>query len=379
MSHRVSASVFVLIAGLLTACGGGGSGTFPNFADLAKQAVPSFASSRTSPVLQRFSSLRAFPAYGSLGNSTQWDSETSVSNNSIGQVLNDAGPSGPVKSMFVLLDGAQSRMESINSDYTDADGNPDNCTAIPAGTTLTVPFWKNISDSSLTFDADKYTCYATNGSSNGYSFFGRSAIASPPAGCTDAFEYHVMDGYSADDQATQAQDAGYGATQDLGAIARYYYNGCTKDFKIAFAHFGKYSGGAEFDSRAEISGNSQAGTFTIRSGFIDADATLAAAGGYNMNTFAGNGQSQLEEGTSGTAHFLIGARLTSCPTASCNTPTDSNFCGKNTSTDRTGIAFESDGTQCSSLATVYNAIDPLDLAADYPRALFTTNLSDFGL
>lgn len=374
MRLRIALGVVCLaaMAATLVGCGSSGAGTFPDFSTITKNAVPSFANSRGDALqeVSRLSLSRAFPSTASYDNSTTWDTVSASTHNSIGQVLLDAGSTGPVKSMFVVLDGASSRFADINSNFTDSSGNPTNCTTIASGTSLTMPYWDSITDESITIsDADKYTCYTTT-SSGGLILFGRSAISSPPAGCTDAFEYYTTDAYSSTSGST------------VSAIGRFYYNGCTQEFKILYAQQTLYSTGVEFASRSEISGDADAGTFTLRTGFIDVtDATMAAADGHTLAAILGTGQSQLTAGGSGQANFIIGARTEDRATSgSAVTTNDYNFCAKNTSEDRSGIAHDSTTANCSALTTAYGAMDPLDNeTADYPRTAFTVSAAAFGL
>lgn len=294
---------------LVSSCGSSkATGSFPDFYSLAKEAVPKTGTS-SSTVIE--SILNVGPARYLSGlassyttTSAEFDTAFSTSQNYIGQVLNDAGPTGPVKSMFVLLGQMATTISDINSNYSSASGEAANCNAIPATTTVTTPFFKTATNAVFNSwdDAGKYTCYTLGNSSP--LFFGRSAVASPSVGCTDAFEYYIMQGYGSDNATNTESVSTRGATVDTAAVKKFYYHGCTKDFKMAFAHTTLYSAGVEFSSRSEISGNTSAHSFSMRSDYIDADTTYAT-----HITIVGTGVSKLTTASTGSpARFIMGDR-----------------------------------------------------------------------
>lgn len=380
---------------LLAACGSG-SGSFPSFYALAVQAVPT-TSSTSSSIIQSMSLPRralsglsiqsmSLPRQALSGLSSSYDSSSSdfstafsVNQNYIGQVLNDAGASGPVKSMFVLLTQAQSTLDGINTSYSDANGNPTNCTTI-SGTATTLPFLDSATHAAFNAwdTSGKYTCYTTSTSSDGSSnilLFGRSAIASPPDGCTDAYEYYVASGYGAQNQTNTEEVSTRGSTKDTSAVKRFYYNGCTKDLKLNFTHFSRYSGSMEFDSRSEITGNVGDHTFSLRSAYVDGDSSSA-----NLITIVGTGVSKLSTAGGSAAHFIMGYRSDSCSTASastCTAGTAQSFCVVNAGTSNS-YSLETTTSECASLESAFGAITPL-VRADLPTSYFTTTSTAFGL
>ncbi len=391
-------SLLFLVSVAIMATGCGSSNTYPNFGTLAAQALPAaggtaallgqMGSGQVTEAPAFFSSpagpdLFATPTSTYTKTSATFTAAFAASNHAIGQVMLDyasdtrsstSNTSGPVKSLFVVLASAQSSISQIN------EGS---CTAIPSTTTVKSPFWNPIAGTTagtasfnVWVDTGKYTCYQTIGSS--LVLFGKHAIAAPTAGCTDAFEYYIMDGYSVDDGATSAQDVAYGATNDLSISKKFYYNGCTKDFKLNFAHYGKYSGGSEFSSRFEVNGNSDAKTFKMRSQFIDGSGT----GNNTHTTFAGMGTSK---GTSSApVYFPIGYRVDTCTGISHTCPAGTSiaatsFCAGNAGTTNSYTATA--GTSClAATRTEYEAIVFLEAATDLPSGYFVAGTTaSYGL
>src|SRR4051812_48631005 len=114
---RLKGGAFSLVAVSMMACGSSSTsststGSFPNFYTKAKAAVPSVTTSSTlglregddetgsslSSFKDPFQSYLTLPSTYSTS-TTDFSTAFSVSQNFIGQVLNDAGISGPVKSM----------------------------------------------------------------------------------------------------------------------------------------------------------------------------------------------------------------------------------------------------------------------------------------
>jgi len=355
---------------------------FPSFYELTKEALPSTGTGGVSAALRRASApVAAAEETGGLASEYSTDTGEfstafSVEQNYIGQVLNDAGESGPVKSMFVLLAQADAIMEDINNNFTDTNGAPTNCTAVADGTAVLTPFFDAATHAAFNDwdDAGKYTCYVED--ENGVMLFGRQAVAAPSEGCTDAYEYFVLSGGSTDDEVNTEQVGVRGTTRDLVAISKFYYNGCSKDLKINFAHSTLYSAGVEFSSRSEISGNVDAHTFSVRANYIDADTSYA-----NHITITGTGTSQLEAGATGSAHFIMSYRSDNCGNSSdsstCTPGTAKAFCVKNAGTSNS-YELESDTAQCAGLESEYNALTPLD-RSDIPAGYFDTSTSAFGL
>ncbi len=301
----------------------------------------------------------------------------SVSENYIGQVLNDAGPSGPVKSMFVLLAQADNLMDTLNSQYTDEDGNPTNCTEIAAETSVTTPFFDTADNPPFNAwdDAGKYTCYVEEDSER--RLFGRQLIADAAEDCTDPYEYFVMSASSVDDEENTENVEERGSTRDLAVLQKFYYNGCSKDLQLAFAQSTLYSAGVEFSSRSEISGNVSTHTFSLRADYIDAAPSYA-----DHITLAGTGTSQLDEGTTGSAaHFVMGYRSDNCGNSDdssvCTTGTARTFCVKNEGSGNE-YALESDTDQCTDLLSEYQSIMALE-RSDLPNGFFDTSTSVLGL
>jgi hypothetical protein len=366
-----------------------GSGTFPDFYTLTKQAVPSVSSSSTiSAALTReanhekenvsFDHFQNFLTLPSSYSTTASDFTTAFDTNQnfIGQVLNDPGPSGPVKSMYVLLNQAQSTMTTINTYFSDSSGNPTNCTAIASTKNLTTPFFSTATNTPMVTwtDAGKYTCYAAESSM--VLAFGRQAITSPTTGCTDAYEYYVMTGYGRQDEANTEQVATRGSTVSISSIQKFYYNGCTTDLKLIYAQSTKYSAGVEFSSRTELSGNTTDHTFKIRTNYIDADTTYAT-----HISIAGQGTSQKKASGDATVNFVMGYRTDNCGTSSnsssCSLGTPLSFCVKNTGTTNS-YTLDSTTSNCSSYTTEYTAITTLD-RSDLPNGYFEVSTTSLGL
>lgn len=186
-----------------------------------------------------------------------------------------------------------------------------------------------------------------------------------------------MQGYGSDNATNTEQVETRSATVDTAVVKKFYFNGCTKDFKMALAHTTLYSAGVEFSSRSEISGNTSAHSFSMRSDFIDAATTYAS-----HITIVGNGVSKLDSAsTSSPARFIIGYRDDNCGTSSnsatCNLGTAKSFCVKNAGTANT-YALESTTTECLSLEAGFGAITPL-VRSDIPKGFFDATASAFGL
>lgn len=362
--------------------GGDTTSGFPSFYTLTKEALPSTGSGADAALTRRVRAAVGTPGPSTFPetfttDSSEFTTAFSLEQNYIGQVLNDAGESGPVKSMFVLLAQADSIMDDINNNFSDAEGAPTNCTAIASTATVLTPFFSGATTAAFNSwdDADKYTCYVENDS--GLILFGRQAITAPAEGCTDAFEYYVMSGYSVDDQENTEQVEVRGTTIDLSAISKFYYNGCSKDLKLAFAHSSLYSAGVEFSSRSEILGNAADHTFSVRSNYIDADTSYA-----NHITITGTGTSKLAEGaTEAAVHFVMGYRSDNCGDSSdssvCSEGTAKTFCVKNAGTSN-NYALETDTAQCDDMLPDYSAITPL-VRSDIPSGYFDTSAGAFGL
>ena len=388
-----SAGLALAALTFMSGCGsnsGGGSGTFPNFYNLTKLAVPTVSATglQNANVDRNFLenkdlfSILTTNHFDSsyVTDATAFSFAFDVNNNYIGQVLNDPGPQGPVKSMYVLLGQAQSDIDNINKNYSDAKGNPSGCTAIASTKTVTTPFFKDLDSASMMVswdDAGKYTCSTT--SNNGAMAFGRQAIASPSAGCTDAYEYFVVSGYSSKDQANTS-DASRGATVSVGGVKKFYYNGCTSDLKLVYAQSTKYSGGMEFSSRAEISGNTSDHTFKIRTNYVDGDP---AQTNFSHISIGGMGTSQKKSATDTDVNFVMAYRGDACPYASgvVGTCTASNpaksFCAKNAGT---GHAYAVDATvaDCASYSAEFTAITTLEYS-DLPHGYFEVSAATLGL
>lgn len=362
--------LLIAFAIVLQSCGkksSSGNGSFPNFYTLTKASVPSQGTSSSI-----FRSLTSFDT-----DSSHFSTAFDTSNNYIGQVINDPGPTGPVKSMYVLLQSAQSDIDDINSNFSDASGNSTNCTAISSTTTIKTPFFDTATNGIFNSwtDTGKYNCYTTT-ASGGIKMWGRVAISSPSAGCTDAYEYYVMTGYGSKDQANSEQVSTRGTTVSSGGIKKFYYNGCSSDLKLAYAQSTKYSLGVEFSSRSEITGNSQAHSFTIRTDYIDADTTYA-----NHITIYGTGVSKVSTSGADPVHFSMGYRSDNCGTSSnsatCTLGTAQNFCVKNAGTTN-AYTLQTDSTKCSSIDSTFSAITPL-VRSDLPSGYVEVNAAAFGL
>ncbi|HET8706062.1 MAG TPA: hypothetical protein VFM46_07150 [Pseudomonadales bacterium] len=353
---------------------------FPSFYSLAKEALPAttqngaIGMSRALAMGPVSSVDPSFPStYTTDG--AEFTTAFSVNQNYIGQVLNDAGEQGPVKSMFVLLAQADSIMDEINSQYTAEDGSPAHCTAITNAISVVTPFFSSAANPAFNSwdDASKYTCYVE--SSGGALLFGRQAIATPSEGCTDPYEYYVMSGDSVLNEVNTEQTDVRGTTRSISALNKFYYNGCSKDLKISFAHSTLYAAGVEFSSRSEIIGNTDAHTFSVRANYIDADTSYA-----NHITIVGTGTSKTTEGGS-TAHFVMGYRSDDCGnntnSYTCSPGTAKTFCVKNSGSSN-NYELENNTAQCDGLSTEYQNITPLE-RTDIPSGFFDTTGPAFDL
>ncbi len=380
------------------------AGTFPDFGALMLKAAPNLkvaALAVQSSPLQQNELLDFSPFAISVPQSSQfsttagdWTLALNSGANTLGTVL-DGSSTAPITSMFALVRAAQGNMDKINSDYSDESGEPTNCTAIAAGTNVTIPFWSTATNASFNnwTDSDKYTCYATftyNGAT-GYNIFGRKAIASPPAGCTDAFEYYVTTGYGGDDVPTNTQDGNrYGTTSDNFSIGRYYFNGCTKDMKINLVWHTLYSGGAgaenpdqyRFSGRSELTGNETEKTFTIRTSFIDDSATVDATDSGGITVVLGHGKSRKKDTADSTATFAIGydKDMVCNLTGTCGSEAASGgFCISNAGTEDSYVQDTSaPATTCASHVTGYDGLTEL-VWNDIPSTNVILNNAAFGL
>lgn len=399
LSNRKFLVLVVAVSLAATACGGHdhdgdkdkATGTFPSFYKLAKETLPLTGESGDSLVM-RTSLIGDGPNLGAAAtfpssyntSSSDFDSAFATSSNAIGQVMYDAGPDGTVKSLFTVLSHVDSTMELINSTYSDADGNVDNCTAISASTAVTVPFFATNAPLNDWDDSGKYQCYVEDDGS--MIVFGRHAIASPSAGCSDAFEYYVVDAGGAEDKANTSETATRGTSLDLASVKKFYYNGCSKELKVAYFQTTQYSGGPEFTSRTEFTGNADSRTFTLRSAFFDIGVNSDGSIYGTFASIAGTGTSKKAATADSAVNFTMGYVTQNCTGTNYRTCTDAaptasgpqTFCVKN---DTTAFGYELDTTtaNCSALATDYAAIDTLEAATDLPYGYFATDAAAFGL
>jgi hypothetical protein len=359
-----------------------GSGTYPNFYSASKLAVPNFQRTSiglSSLVTKNFNLAGAVPSTTTnFGSATDWSNVIAANSNTLGQLLVDAGPSGTMKSLWTILSQAQSTIDGINTNNSDVTGNPANCTALTSANTVVTPFWNTATDSIVSIaDTGKYTCYTENNGT--ITAFGRSPVTTPPATCTDAFEYYVVTAYGL--TGPNSSDPSYGATRDGGSATRFYYHGCDKTLKLQIAAHTKYSGGAEFSLRTEVEGNTGTSAFKMRSAWVD----ISGTGGGSMNSIVGNGTTFSVGGTNGS--FLIGDLVGNCPTAtSCSAPTGAfNYCVSNTGATSTTMSVAAT-TTCSentTMASGYTSMTPITDAtgttAGVPRALFSVSKAAMGL
>ena len=105
---------------------------YPGFYELTREALPNTSATNTVTKTQKQQRITmAAPDHDSYTTDTDaFSTAFSVEQNYIGQVFNDAGPSGPVKSMYVLLAQANSKMSAINEFLIDSAGEPINCTPV---------------------------------------------------------------------------------------------------------------------------------------------------------------------------------------------------------------------------------------------------------
>lgn len=345
---------------------------FPSFYSLTREVLP--AGLPVALGMQR-QAREAFPTDYTTDES-EFLRAFSVNDNFIGQVLNDAGESGPVKSMFVLLAQADRTMTRINTQYSDEQGNPANCNAINDAITVTTPFFAAATTPAFNVwdDAGKYSCYVDENDER--ILFGRQSVENAPADCTDPYEYFVMNANAVDDIENTEQVDERGETVDIASVEKFYYNGCSKDLRLAFAQSTRYSAGVEFSSRSEITGNTTTHRFSLRSHYIDASPLFA-----QHITLVGTGNSQPGEAGGAPAHFVMGYRADDCGDSSdsstCTPGTAQTFCARNEGAAN-AYESESDSGQCASFLSEYQGITPLE-RSDLPSGYFDTSLSAFGL
>lgn len=346
---------------------------YPSFYSLTQQVLPAGL-----PTALGFAwrSRESFPS-DYTSDADEFVRAFSVNENYLGQVLNDAGESGPVKSMFVLLAQADSTMTRINTHYSDDQGNPVNCTEISSSAAVTTPFFATAATAAFNEwdDAGKYTCYIEEDDT--VTLFGRQLIESASEDCTDPYEYYVMDGYAGDDQENTEQVDQRGATVDIASLKKFYYNGCSQDLRLAFAHSTLYSAGIEFSSRSEITGNVATHSFSLRSHYIDASPSSA-----QHTTLVGTGISQRDETSSDdAAHFVMGYRADNCgdsgDSSVCTAGTPQTFCARNEG-GANAYEQEVDSSQCAAILGAYQGIIPLE-RTDLPAGYFDASTAAFGL
>ena len=370
----------VLILASFPSCSSEGAGSFPNFYTAVQDSAPSIASSslQMHPEEYWIDSMFSTATPDTSASDTDWSTVAATTANLYGQVLVDSGLTGPVKSIYVVLAQAQSNLSTINSTYSDSDGGVKDCTAIPSTTNVTTPFFATATNAAFNNfdDAGKYTCYvSTAGTPGNIQVFGRQAIASPSAGCTDAYEYYFLYASSADDQENTEQVETRGVTKDFASVQRFYYNGCSKDFKLFYNQTTAYVAGVEFSSRTELNGNVTDHTFSMRVAYID--MTTSTNG--NFYSFIGEGKAKKTAATDADTYFWVGHKEHTCSASeTCAAATGfGNYCLKNEGVSNT-YSVASAASDCSDYATAYNAYTLL-LNTDLSHAYFDTSTTALGL
>jgi hypothetical protein len=209
----------------------------------------------------------------------------------------------------------------------------------------------------------------------------KKAISSPPAECTDAFVYWIVNGYSGIGQENQSETDTRGDIVDGFQSQTMFYNGCTKDVAIAMALSTKYPNAEttindEFNARFELWGNADTSTFELRALKFDGYKD----GVPNFNTFLASGQAS---GTSG--NLILGFASYTCNNSACASPSIStarrNYCLALSSTPG-ALSVDATVANCDDYETAFDALVLLNngSATTIPRSVvdFTT-AEPFGL
>ncbi len=377
----VWAVVFFSLAGCIKKIGAAGT-IYPNFAELADNLVPQFGVPadgslfhfRHTPVHLRGTT---FPSI-TYDPSSDW---TTYSDPSYGYItdLLGADPTGPVSRVSSLLITAQNDIDTVNANYVNSDGSPTGCTPISTWSNVLTPFFDSNANPIFFVidDSNSYQCFAPTTDGVGIILFGRLAISNPSASCTDPFKYSIARGYSST-TANTLDVPDLGASQTFDSISKLKYDGCTKDLQIILAEYNPYSAGVEVTSRTEITGNTDARTFSLRgeTKWV-ATSTEAASNSFAYTSVLGTGKVQMLPTDTTPSHFIIGFGVYNCPNATCAIQLKENFCLANSSTGFS-YAYETDSTQCNAYTADYLGLTPLDDSA-MPHQSFSTFASDFGL
>lgn len=148
-------------------------------------------------------------------------------------------------------------------------------------------------------------------------------------------------------------------------------------YKLFYAQSTIYSGGYEFSSRSELSGNAKDHSFEARIAYLDYSGS---GGPSKFITALGNGISKKTSTSDANVNFIMGYSEQACSATTYVCSSESsfgNFCVKNDGTD-VSYGLDSTATNCTTLETTYKALVPL-VNTDLSHAYVETGAAAVGL